>query len=193
VSEARATLAGRRLTWTLRRARLLALSAAVALAGCASTTRAKTARHAAPARELRIGEGATVAGADPGEKIQVTLLAFMPNIPGGANDHPEFDMQYVGVELRLRNVGSVAYSGAPAEGVTVSTNEGQKSKRAVLSEGACSERFSRTLDIAPGQSEQGCVPVQIPVVATATQIRFAPSGGSTGVEWSLAKPRKATH
>ena len=192
MSGARVTPPDRRLTRTLRHARLLALGALGALAGCAGTTSAaKNARHATPARELRIGEGATVAGADPGEKVQVTLLAFMPAIPGGANDHPEFDMQYVGVELRLKNVGSAAYGGAPSESVTVSTNEGQRSKRAVLSEGACSGSFSRELEIAPGASAHGCVPVQIPVVATATTVRFAPSGSSAAVVWSLAKPRKA--
>lgn len=170
---------------------LVALGAIATLAGCGGTTAAKGARRASSAPQLHIGDSATVSGSHSGEKIQVTLLAFMPDVPGEANDHPEFDMQYVGAQLKLTNVGSTSYSGAPSEDVVVYTNEDQKSRKAVLREGACSDGFAREVQIAPRRSQQGCVPAQIPVVASATKLRFVPGGGFAAAEWSLAKPRKA--
>jgi hypothetical protein len=172
--------------------KLAALVAILTLAGCGTTRSATTSRQrAASSTRLRIGEGATVEGARRDERIEATLLAFLPSIAGGANDHPEFNMQYAGAELRLTNVGSTAYAGAPASGVTVVSSEGQLSKGARLSEGPCSGSFARELELAPGRSAQGCVPVQVQVVAGAARLRFAPYGarGRQFAEWSLSKPR----
>jgi hypothetical protein len=171
----------------------VALGALAALAGCAATPATNSAHHPSSAQELHIGDSTTVTGDRGGERMRVTLLEFMPDIAGEPNDHPEFDMQYVGAQLRLTNLGSTAYSGAPAEDVTVFTNEGQKGRRAVLSEGVCSERFALAVEIAPGHSQQGCVPAQIPVVATATRLRFLAGAGAEPAEWSLAKARTAAH
>lgn len=171
----------------------MALGTLATLAGCATTSAAKGSRHARSAQELRIGDSATVAGDHSGERMRVTLVAFTPDIPGQANDHAEFDMQYVGAQLELTNLGSTPYSGAPAEDITVYTNEGQKSRQAALVEGACSDRFAREAEIAPGHSQQGCVPAQIPVVATATKLRFLAGSGWAAAEWSLAGMRTAAH
>jgi len=168
----------------------VALGAIATLAGCASTPAGKGAHRASATPELHVGGSATVSGSHSGEKLRVTLLAFMPDVAGGADDHPEFDMQYVGAQLKLTNVGSTAYSGAPGDDVVVYTNEGQKSRKAVLLEGTCSDRFAREVAIAPGGSEQGCVAAQIPVVASATTLRFLAGGGFAGVEWSLGRARK---
>ena len=170
---------------------LAALGAVATLAGCASTPAAKHAHRASSGQELHVGDSATVSASHGGEKIQVTLLAFAPNVPGEANDHPEFDMQYVGAQLKLTNLGSTSYSGAPTDDLVVYTNEGQHSRKAVLRGGACSDRFAREVDIAPGRSQQGCVPAQIPVVASATKLRFTPGSGFAATEWSLVRPRKA--
>ncbi len=183
----RAVDPGTALAW------LAALGAAIALAGCGSTGAAKTRPHRAPAAPLQIGAGATVAGAGAGERVRVTLLAFKPSIAGGADDHPEFNMQYAAAELRLTNVGSVAYTVAPADSVAVISSEGTKSKRAQLSEGACADAFAHDVDIAPGRSAEGCVPLQVSVVAIPATLTFAASAGGAGqrVEWTLTKPRKA--
>ncbi len=177
----------------IKRALVVALGALAALTGCAATPATNGAHHASSAQQLHIGDSATVTRDHGGERMRVTLLEFMPDIAGEPNDHPEFDMQYVGAQLRLTNLGATAWSGAPAEDVTVFTNEGQKSRRAVLSEGVCSERFAREVQIAPGHSQQGCVPAQIPVVATATRLRFLANAGAEPAEWSLAKARTAAH
>jgi len=174
--------------------RLLALGALIALAGCGSTKTATSVGHARTAPELRVGQSAVLSGETAGEALKVTLLAFSPNLSGGPNDHPEFDMQYVQADLRLTNVGSVVYRGAPRESVTVYTNEGTKSRRALLSEGPCADVFAREVEIAPGASAQGCVPVQIAVVASATRLRFAVGrwdgrAAAGAAEWSLARRR----
>jgi hypothetical protein len=174
---------------------LAALVAAAALTGCASGTGTKTVKHAAPAARLRIGQSALLAGARAGERIQVTLLAFAPSISGGANDHPEFNMQYAAAQLRLANVGSVAYAGTPERSVTVISSEGQTSRGAQLSEGPCADRFAREALIAPGGAAQGCVPLQVPVVASAATLRFHTAGASARhiAEWSLARLRGPAH
>jgi hypothetical protein len=172
----------------------VALGAAIVLAGCESTSAAKARPNRAPAAPLRIGAGATVAGVRVGERVKVTLLAFRPSIAGGADDHPEFNMQYAAAELRLTNVGSVSYTVAPADSIVVISNEGTKSKRAQLSEGACADAFAHEVDIAPGRSAEGCVPLQISVVAIPATLTFAPSPSDAGerVEWTLTKPRKTS-
>jgi hypothetical protein len=171
---------------------LLAFAATAALAGCGSTASSGPRRHTASTPQLHIGESATLEGHRPGERVRVTLVAFTPGFTGGANEHPEFNMQYAGAELRLTNVGSIAYTRAPADSVTVATNEGQKSTRAELTEGPCSEAFARQVDLAPGESAQGCVPVQVSVVATATTLTFAVGreGSHHAAVWSLAIVRK---
>jgi hypothetical protein len=176
-------------------ARLAALAAATTLGGCAATTGAKSAKRTAPAPRLRIGESATLQGAQAGETIRVTLLAFAPSVTGGANDHPEFNMQYAGADLRLANVGSGDYSGAPERSVTVISNEGQTSKSAKLSEGSCSDSFAREVRIAPGRAAQGCVPVQVPVVASVATLRFVLDGAGDKhvAEWSLTRLPRTSH
>src|SRR5271170_875090 len=83
----------------------VALGALAALAGCAATPATNSAHHSSSVQELHIGDSATVTGGH-GERMRVTLLEFMPDIAGEPNDHPEFDMQYVGAQLRLTNLGA---------------------------------------------------------------------------------------
>ncbi len=174
-----------------RATRLTTVAGALALAGCATTSGEAPPASASSARMLHIGKSATVIGIRAGEKLDVTLLAFTRSVPGSANNHPEFEWQYVGARITLRNVSTVDYSGVPVDSLMVISTEAQKSKTTVLTEGACSDQFAKEVKLAPGESAQGCVAAQVLVASTPAYVRFAPyrSSPNHAAEWTLASVR----
>ncbi len=138
-----------------------------------------------------MGAGATLRGPGSGEELRVTLLSFSPELGGTVNDHPEFDYQYAAARLRLQNLGSLAYEGAPAKQLAIISTESQTSKTTELSEGSCADGFARSVKLAPGASAEGCVPTQILVVSTPATLSLTPfPGSSRAVRWSLQRPRR---
>jgi hypothetical protein len=171
---------------------ILALLCTLCLAGCGATKGSSSSRGRTPPL-AQIGEGVTLHGPHPGEELRVTLVSYTPNLSGTANDHPEFDYQFVAARVRLQNIGSVAYSGLPSRQLSISSTESQASKSAQLGEGSCADAFAREVRLAPGQSAEGCVPAQILVVSTPSSLRFAPfAGGSAAARWSLKRSHPAT-
>jgi hypothetical protein len=167
------------------------LLCALSLAGCGTSAHAAKKHSSTPA--LSIGEAATVRGPRAGQQLRVTLVSYDANLAGTTNDHPEFDYQFVGAVLRLQNVGTLSYSGVPAEQLSITSTESQTSKRAQLGEGGCADSFARAVSLAPGASAEGCVPAQILVVSSSATLHFAPFSGSAGAaRWSLKKRRRAS-
>ena len=64
--------------------------------------------------ELTLGGVATLAGERSGESLEVTLLSYKPTITFGEYDTPDSGMKYVGVVLKIKNVGTVPYSDSPS-------------------------------------------------------------------------------
>ncbi len=174
--------------------------AILALTGCGTTTIVTTvqssspkpiaAKHEAAQHQLSIGDSATLKGEQSGEQLEATLLSFKESITAGEYDTPQSGMKYVGVTLKLTNIGTVPYSDSPSNGATILTASGAQGKIALISSGECSEGFATSVKIAPGESQEGCIPFELPQEDTAARLQWTPSSGfgEETAEWSLTQP-----
>jgi hypothetical protein len=186
----------------MRRSRLsktIASSIAVlALAGCGTTkivtvseptSSAASSQTATPAahNELTVGGTATLAGERSGEQLQATLLAYKPSLTVGEYDTPASGMRFIGVILKIKNVGSIPYSDSPSNGATILTATGHQGKTAIIASGECSEPFASGVKIAPGESQEGCIPFELAEEDAAAKFQWTPASGfgeETG-EWTI--------
>jgi len=175
---------------------MLALSAllalcAPALAACGSggsssasttTTTANASSHL-----LTVGESASLEGERPGEEVEATLLAFKPSLPHA--EAPRKGRKVVAVLLKLKNLGTYAYTDAPANGAVLFTAQGARGKQALLVSGECTEAFSTHVRIAARASEQGCIPFEVTSSDSAVRFQWTPSSGfgHESAVWSLAE------
>jgi Domain of unknown function (DUF4352) len=172
--------------------------AAVALAGCGTTTIVRTVIEngaAAPAPTARhraaLSDTLTLTG-NGGEKMAVTVQRVADPVQGGPLDQPDPGTRFVGVFIRLANVGQVAYADSPGNGATLLSAAGQQSNDTFLSGGACASGFDDNARIASGESETGCIPFEMPTSQQPAEFQFTLSLGladDTG-EWTL--PATAT-
>jgi Domain of unknown function (DUF4352) len=182
----------------------LAVPLVAALSGCGVTT-IKTSAQAskasdsettatkAPSGPLTIGSTATLSGESEGEKLEVTLLRFAPHVSGGEYDEPSAGMQYVGITLRIRNIGSAAYSDSPSNGATVLSSTGRPGKTTLLTSGECGESFATRVNIPPGEAQEGCIPFEVPEGTEVAKVQWTPSSGFSEetAEWHLHDPQAA--
>lgn len=179
----------------------LLAAGALAVTGCGATTIKTSAQQPAPetkqpvkaADPLTIGSTTTLSGESEGEKLEVTLLRFAPHVAGGEYDEPSAGMQYVGMTLRIRNIGSVAYSDSPSNGATVLSASGRPGKTANLTSGECGESFATRVNIPPGEAQEGCIPFEVPEGTEVARVQWTPSSGFSDetAEWQLRDPHAA--
>jgi hypothetical protein len=183
--------------WLLSRAALTCL-AACAFAGCGTTkivtvsqqtssTAGSPASPRAAHDELTVDGTATLAGERSDERLQATLLAYKPSLTVGEYDTPGSGMKFVGVILKIKNVGSTPYSDSPSNGATILTATGHQGKTAIIASGECSEGFASGVKIAPGESQEGCIPFELPDEDAAAKFQWTPASGfaeETG-EWTI--------
>jgi hypothetical protein len=169
-------------------------SGGFALAACGAqniqtttSSQASSTAGSTQAAALTVGDSSTLIGNTPGEKLSLTLLAYMPSVQAGQYDTPDSGTQYVGAQLSIANIGTVAYNDSPSNGLVVVTTNGQQSQSTILTGGPCSNSFASSVNIAPGYSEQGCVPVEIPVGTTAAYVQYTPDSGfaSNTAQWTI--------
>src|SRR5438067_189899 len=96
---------------------------AVVLAGCGTKTIVKTvtsngqsttATHTSTTtpERAKVGDTLTLKGSS-GESMAVTVTHIMDPLQVGSLDQPDSGQRFVGVQITLKNVGSVAYSDSP--------------------------------------------------------------------------------
>lgn len=174
---------------------------AVVAAGCGTTKIVTVAQPAAASsttpshghNELTLGGVATLAGERSGESLEVTLLSYKPTITVGEYDTPDSGMKYVGIVLKIKNVGTVPYSDSPSNGATILTASGHQGKTAIIASGECSEGFASGVKIAGGESQEGCIPFELPQEDAAAKFQWTPASGfgeETG-EWSISSDTTA--
>jgi hypothetical protein len=184
----------------------LALAVAAVLAGCGGTqttvkavtssgqsttaTRAATTatRASTAARQqAKVGDTLTLTGND-GESMAVKVDGVMDPLDVGPDDQADAGQRFVGIQITLKNVGAVAYSDSPSNGSTLLSNTDEQAKDQIVSGGPCGNDFASSAKIAAGQTQQGCVPFEMPVGQTPATFQFTLSSGfanQTG-QWSLA-------
>lgn len=172
------------------------LTLAGVLAGCGSTV-VKTVTTSGPTtsptqttttgpQQAKAGDTLTLTG-NGGERMDVTVNGIMDPMTVGELDQPRSGQRFVGVQITLKNVGSASYSDAPANGATLISNTNEQAKRQIVSGGPCSTGFASSANIAPGDSQQGCLPFEMPVGQDLAKFQFTLSSGFAGRtgQWSL--------
>ena len=194
---------------------VLVLVGAVLVAGCGTTTVIKTVTTSAPAvnsaatatatapvsaattaastastprpRQARVGSTLTLTG-NGGESLAVTVDQVMDPLPVGQDDQADAGQRYVGIQITLKNVGSVPYSDAPSNGSTLLSNSSDQAQGTIVTGGPCGNDFQSSVKIAPSESQHGCIPFELVQGKSAATFQFTLDSGfanQTG-QWSLA-------
>lgn len=183
---------------------VVAAALAVTLAGCGTQTIVKTvtagarpttaaqAATATPAstsgspQQAKIGDTLTLTG-EGGETMAVTVDGVMDPLQVGSYDQADPGQRFVGVQLALKNVGQVAYSDSPSNGATLLSNTNEQAQGQIVSGGPCGNDFQSSANIAPGDTQQGCIPFEMPTGEIPATFQFTLNSGfadQTG-QWSL--------
>jgi uncharacterized protein DUF4352 len=176
----------------------LSLILVVVLAGCGTQTVVKTvasggssttAPRAATGspQKAKVGDTLTLKG-NGGESMAVTVDQVMDPLQVGQYDQPDSGRRFVGIQITLKNVGSAAYSDSPSNGSTLLSNTNEQAKGQIVSGGPCGNDFASSANIAPGDTQKGCIPFEMPVGQTPATFQFTLNSGfadQTG-QWSLA-------
>ena len=135
----------------------------------------------------KIGGSITLKGTDT--TIKTKLLGVDRELDVGEFDQPEEGRKYVGIRIRLTNVGEGTYEDAPGVGAKLITSEGGQDEAAVITGGECGGEFANAATISPGSSRTGCLPFEIEENAKPKTFQFSlPDAGKPGQEsgeWSL--------
>ena len=156
---------------------------------CSTTTTDQPDRGSEGGREKRprsrVGDAITLKGTDTRVKVQV--LSVDRNLSVSEFDEPQPGRKFVGVRIRLTNVGNVTYDDAPSNGAKLITSRDEQADAAVVTGGDCGGSFQSDTTISPGSSQQGCIPFEMKKAAKPKMFQFALDSGlgpETG-EWSL--------
>jgi hypothetical protein len=138
--------------------------------------------------EVPVGSAVTLTGINTSEKLAVTAVTvFSHPQPAGDLDAVDQGDRLYAVKLRLDNTGSTPYSDAPGLGATVVDSAG-KSYKASFDDVAGCTSFPAGVNIAAGQSSQGCIVLEVPASARITLVQFtldAGLGPQTG-QWKVS-------
>jgi hypothetical protein len=124
----------------------------------------------------------------PGQALAVTVDAVMNPLPVGQFDQADSGDRYVGVQITLRNVGTVAYSDSPSNGATLLGSDDEQAESEIVEGGPCGNDFSASVHIAVGDLQRGCLPFELPDGKAAGSFQFTLDSGFAGQtgQWSLA-------
>lgn len=127
-------------------------------------------------------ETVSLAGSQPGERLDVTLV----QVVDPASPAPDAFDRLVGVQLRLENTGTAVYKDSPAPAAHLLDSEGQRftGLNAAIPPGAA---FPDTVILYPGGTALGFVTFRIPKDAGLAAVQFALNGGLADDvgQWSL--------
>jgi len=135
-------------------------------------------------KTAKIGDTLTLQGTN--NTMKVTVLRVFPT-SGGQIDTPAAGTHYIGVQLRIRNVGSQTYSDAPSNGAHIISSTDEQANSTILGEGECSGGISSSVSIAPGGARAGCIPFEVKNGQRAKQFQLGLDSGfgpQTG-QWTV--------
>jgi Domain of unknown function (DUF4352) len=183
---------------------ILAATGLVLAAGCGTqtittTTTVGQTKGSGPqtqgSQRLQLGDSATLAG-NEGEQMSVTLTQVLDPVTGDPDvDQPDPGDRYIGIMITLDNVGNVVYSDSPSNGATLIAADGQQAQSETsLSAGPCSGDFAADAEIAPGESQSGCIAFEMPSAEQPARFQFTLSSGFANetAEWVINASTPAT-
>jgi hypothetical protein len=152
-----------------------------------ASTSAAQAQQASQPQQAKVGSSLTLSESG-GDSLAVTVDQVMDPLSVGSFDQATAGHRYVGVQITLKNVGSVPYSDSPSNGSTLLSNTNEQAQGTIVSGGPCGNDFQSSVKIAPGGSEQGCIPFELADGQSPETFQFTLDSGfanQTG-QWSLA-------
>jgi hypothetical protein len=165
-------------------------SAAPASGSSSTSTSASTSSSssAGASQQAKVGDTLTLNGSNSGESLAVTVDGVMDPLTVGPDDQADSGQRFVGVQITLKNVGSSAYSDSPSNGATLLSDSNEQAQSQIVTGGPCGNGFQSSVNIAPGDTQQGCIPFEMPNGQSPNTFQFTLNSGfanQTG-QWSLA-------
>jgi Domain of unknown function (DUF4352) len=138
------------------------LSVLLLIGGAATATGAQE-----QTKRAKFRKAITLAGFQ-NERMRVTPFRLRA-IDGGDFDPPAAGHRYVGVWIKLKNVGGKRYSDSPMNSGKLVTAGGDRINTHILVEGECNSGWAAGTRIARGKSRRGCIPFEVP---NGTKLKF---------------------
>jgi hypothetical protein len=125
-----------------------------------------------------IGTPITVRGADIDSELEVTVTSVLDPVPVSPADQTlRPGDRFVGVEVRLRNIGDGLYSESPLSDSKLLVAGGAEADGVNLLGGACGGRFPLHVALRPGARASGCVPFELGRDQRPDRFQFALDSG----------------
>lgn len=181
-----------------------AVTAGLLLAGCgslgstvntsaantpAAKSTAKSGGGSAPSPKSA-GLGDTINVSDEsGDKLAVTLVKIDANAEAtdGISTPPSGDVYYA-AQVRIKNIGSAAWSDSPSNCMVVKDAKGQTFQTDIVESISSGPLLPDTANIAPGDSALGWLMFDVAKGDKVTQVQFTPMSGMSDdtAQWSLS-------
>ena len=136
-------------------------------------------------KSASVGDSITLAGNEDGLEMKVTVMTVQDPAKNLADfSSPRKASRFVGVQLKLENVGDTPYADAPTNSATLidASGQGHNATFATLN-----TEFNSNLRIQPGANQVGFVPFELPKKSKLATFQFTLDSGfgpETG-EWTL--------
>jgi Domain of unknown function (DUF4352) len=155
----------------------------------AGTHAARAAAGASSAASKPAGVGDAIDLSDSsGDKIAVTMVKTDANAAAtdGFSTPPAGD-KYYGVQVQIKDVGSIAWSDSPSNCMVVKDGKGQQFQTDIVQSISSGSLMSATVNLAAGDSALGWIVFDVLTGNTMTAVQFTPDSGTssdTG-QWSI--------
>jgi hypothetical protein len=141
---------------------------------------------------LKLGDETTLRGLGE-ESMKVKVIRVQDPLPlppakGLIQEKPRAGRRFVGVHVRLTNLGKETYEDSALNGSRLVTDVKDGANPTILLGGKCSsKRIGTRLRLAAGASTKGCLPFQVKKKAkvTAFEFRLDSGHGPEGAKWAV--------
>ena len=126
--------------------------------------------------DLALGDGATLKGLEE-DTLKVAVLSIDDPMKNPATERPKQGRRFVGVRVRIENVGKKPYDDSVQNGTRLVTNMKEGANPTVLLSGKCPSKWGIRFKLAPGATKTGCLPYQVLKKAKVTGVEMRLNSG----------------
>ncbi|MEU7340853.1 DUF4352 domain-containing protein [Streptomyces sp. NPDC007074] len=136
----------------------------------------------------QVGDTIALKGMDDGSKLDVTVVKVVDPAKGADEfTTPASGKRFVGVQFRLVNTGSAAYSDSPSNGAQLADKDGQQFA-ATFGDISAGPSMAAEVKLKPGAKALGWIVFEVPKASKVSVVQFGMDSGfadQTG-EWKLS-------
>ena len=122
----------------------------------------------------RVGDAITVLGQET--ELRVRVQRVRDPVPSGSDRPLRPGARFVGIEVRIENIGEGRYSASPLGDAELLTDRGPADPTTLLF-GPCAKGFTSHVNLAPGDGRDGCLTFEARPGAELTEFRYALDSG----------------